>query len=201
MARLVGLTGGIGSGKSTVAAMIREQGLPVIDADLVARQLAAPGQPAHAEIARVWPEVVAADGTIDRKRLAAIVFTDEASKRRLEAITHPRIRTQIAAQATALAAAGQPLAFVEAALLVETGYHAELDGLVVVVASEAAQVERVMARDGCSREAALARLRSQCPLADKVRVASHVVENSGSLAETRAQVLRILRELATPAAT
>lgn len=199
MAKLVGLTGGIGSGKSTVAGMIREQGLPVIDADVVARQVVEPGLPAHAEIARIWPEVVGSDGRIDRQRLAAIVFADETSKRRLEAITHPRIREHIAAQAAALAAAGNSLAFVEAALLVETEFYAELDGLVVVVASEEAQVERVMARDACSRESARLRLRAQYPLADKVRVADYVVENSGSLDDTRAQVLRVLRDLVATA--
>ncbi|MBN2574360.1 MAG: dephospho-CoA kinase [Deltaproteobacteria bacterium] len=196
MAKLVGLTGGIGSGKSTVAGMIREAGVPVIDADTLARQVVEPGLPAHAEIARSWPQVVASDGRIDRKRLAAIVFSDEPSKRRLEAITHPRIREHIAAQAATLAAAGNRLVFVEAALLVETGYHAQLDGLVVVVASEEAQIERAMARDACSRASALERIRAQYPLAEKVRVADYVVDSSGSLDDTRMQVLRILHELA-----
>ena len=170
MIKLVGLTGGIGSGKSTVAGIIREVGIPVIDADVVARQVVEPGHPAHADIARAWPEVIAADGRIERKRLAAIVFADQENKARLEAITHPRIREQVAAQAKALAAAGHPVAVLEAALLVETGFHKQLDGLVVVMAGEESQVERVMARDACSRESVLARIRAQHPLADKVRV-------------------------------
>jgi dephospho-CoA kinase len=158
-----------------------------------------PGSPAHREIAVAWPEVIADDGHIDRKKLAAIVFADKGSQARLQAITHPRIREKAAARAAALAAAGHALAFFEAALLVETGLHAQLDGLVVVLAGEEAQIDRVMARDACSRESALARIRAQRPLADKVAVADHVVDNGGSLEDTRAQVLVMLREIASVA--
>jgi len=192
MIKLVGLTGGIGSGKSTVAGMMREQGLPVIDADLIAREVVEPGTPAHADIARAWPEVIESNGHIDRKKLAAIVFADKESKARLEAITHPRIREQVAVRAAALEAAGHPMAVLEAALLVETGFYKQLDGLVVVSASEEAQVERVLARDACSRESVLARIRAQHPLADKVRVADHVVDNGGHLEDTRRRVLAVV---------
>lgn len=195
MVKLVGLTGGIGSGKSTVAAMLRERGVPVIDADALARQVVEPGLPAHGEIARAWPEVIADDGRIDRKALAARVFADPASKARLEAMTHPRIRARIADERTALGAAGHRLAVLEAALLVETGIYRELDGLIVVVASEASQVRRVVARDGCTPEAAMARLRAQQPAEDKVRVADYVVENDGSLSDTRARVEAVLTAL------
>ena len=193
MIKLVGLTGGIGSGKSTVAKMLRERGIPVIDADAIARQVVEPGWPAYDEIAAAWPEVVTADGRIDRKKLGAIVFSDPGSQARLQAITHPPIREQVAVQAAALEAAGHRLAFLEAALLVETGFYKQLDGLVVVSLSEEAQVERVMARDACLREGALARIRAQRPLADKIRVADHVIENSGSVEATRAQLAQILR--------
>jgi dephospho-CoA kinase len=192
MIKVVGLTGGIGSGKSVVASIIRAQNIPVIDADHIARLVVEPGQPAHANIAEAWPDAIAQDGHVDRKRLAAIVFEDEASRLRLEAITHPRIRERIDAEIAALATAGHTLAFVEAALLVETGSHERYDGLVVVTASEERQVERVVARDGCSREAALARLRAQLPLQDKVRAADHVIDNDGDLDATRAQTLRML---------
>jgi dephospho-CoA kinase len=197
MIKLVGLTGGIGSGKSTVARMLRERGIPVIDADAIARQVVGPGWPAHGEIAAAWPEVIAADGGIDRKKLGAIVFSDPKSQARLEAITHPRIREQVAVQAAALEAAGQGLAFLEAALLVETGFYKQLDGLVVVSLSEKAQTERVMARDACSRESALARIRAQRPLADKIRVADHVVDNGGDIESTREKLAQILRAIAT----
>jgi dephospho-CoA kinase len=197
MIKLVGLTGGIGSGKSTVARMLRERGIPVIDADAIARQVVEPGLPAHSEIAAAWPEVVADDGRINRKKLGAIVFSNAASQARLEAITHPRIRAQVAVQAAALEAAGHRLAFLEAALLVETGSYKQLDGLVVVSLSEAEQVARVVARDACSRDGALARIRAQRPLADKILVADHVIDNSGDVEATRAQLARVLRTIDT----
>ncbi len=195
MIKLIGLTGGIGSGKSTVARMLRERGIPVIDADAIARQVVEPGQPANGEIAAAWPEVVAADGRIDRKKLGAIVFSDRRSQARLEAITHPRIREQVAVQAAALEDSGHRLAFLEAALLVETGFYKQLDGLVVVSASEEAQVQRVMVRDDCSRESVLARIRAQRPLGDKIRAADHVLDNGGDLEATRAQLAQVLREI------
>ena len=198
MIKLVGLTGGIGSGKSTVAKMLRERGIPVIDADAIARQVVEPGWPAYDEIAATWPEVMMADGRIDRKKLGAIVFADSVSQARLQAITHPSIRKQVVVEAAALAASGHRLAFLEAALLVETGYYKQLDGLVVVALDEQAQVERVMARDACSRDSALARLRAQKPLADKIRVADYVIDNAGSVESTRARLTQILQALKTP---
>ncbi|HEX7499634.1 MAG TPA: dephospho-CoA kinase [Polyangia bacterium] len=198
MIKLVGLTGGIGSGKSTVAQMLRACGIPVIDADAIARQVVEPGWPANGEIATAWPEVMAADGRIDRKKLGAIVFSNPHSQARLEAITHPRIREQVAVQAEALEASGHRLAFLEAALLVETGFYKQLDGLVVVSVSEEAQVQRVMARDACSRESALARIRAQRPLADKIRAADHVIDNGGDLGATRSQLTRVLRAFEAP---
>jgi dephospho-CoA kinase len=197
MIKLVGLTGGIGSGKSTVAGMLRERGIPVIDADAIARQVVEPGWPAHREIAAAWPEVMSADGRIDRKKLGAIVFSDPVSQARLQAITHPPIREQVAVQAAALEASGHGLAFLEAALLVETGFYKQLDGLVVVSSSEEAQVQRVMARDTCPRETALVRIRAQRPLADKIRVADHVIDNGGDIEATRAQLARILLAIET----
>jgi dephospho-CoA kinase len=198
MIKLVGLTGGIGSGKSTVAQMLRERGIPVIDADAIARRVVEPGWPAHGEIATAWPEVIAADGRIDRKKLGAIVFSDLTIQARLEAITHPRIREQVAVQSAALEAAGHGLAFLEAALLVETGFYKQLDGLVVVSLDENAQLERVMARDACTRESAVARIRAQRPLADKVRVADHVIDNDGDIESTRAKLAQIVHAIETP---
>jgi dephospho-CoA kinase len=191
----VGLTGGIGSGKSTVARMLRELGVPVLDADALARAVVAPGTPAQAEIAALWPDVVGADGELDRKALGAKIFADSAARARLEAITHPRIQARALEEARALAAAGHALAFYEASLLVETGRHAEYDALVVVTATEAQQLERVMARNGLPRAAAAARLRAQLPMAAKLAVATHVIDNSGTLAATRAQVERLVGAL------
>jgi dephospho-CoA kinase len=198
MIKLIGLTGGIGSGKSTVARIFRDHGVPVIDADVVARQVTEPGQAAHRDIARAWPQVIGADGRVDRKRLAAIVFADSKSRKRLEAITHPRIRTEVAAQAAALEATGHEVALFEAALLVETGSYRDLDGLILVTCDPTACVERVVQRDGTSRESALARIAAQLPVEDKIRAADHVIDNGGTLEQTTEQVLRILHVIQAP---
>ena len=193
--KLVGLTGNIGSGKSTVARMFAARGIPVIDADALAREVQAPGQPAHADIAAAWPQVVGPDGKLDRKRLGDIVFADPAALRRLEGFTHPRIQELSRARAAALAAARHDLAIYEATLLVESGRDRELDGLIVVTAAPATQVARVVARDGAREEEVRARLRVQLPQADKVRRATDVVDNDGDLAATEAQVDAIIARL------
>jgi dephospho-CoA kinase len=193
--KVLGLTGGIGSGKSTVARMIAELGVPVLDADQLAREVVEPGRPAHAGVATAWPEVIGADGRIDRKRLGAIVFADPAARVRLEAITHPPIAALAEERLAALAAKGHPLAFYEASLLVESGRHGEFDGLVVVTASPETQLARVLARGGLSEAEARARIDAQLPLLAKVRVATHLVDNDGDLAATRAQVERLVASL------
>ena len=192
---LVGLTGGIASGKSTVARLIAGRGIPVLDADQLARQAVEPGQPALAEIARLWPQAISGDGRLDRRALGAIVFADGAARARLEAILHPRIAALADQQAAALAAQGHPLAFYEASLLVETGRHRHLDGLVVVTVTPETQLARATARDGLSPEEARARIAAQLPLADKLAVATFVIDNDGSVEATDAQVARLLAGL------
>ncbi|HEX7599800.1 MAG TPA: dephospho-CoA kinase [Polyangia bacterium] len=195
MFKLVGLTGGIGAGKSTVARMIRALGVSVIDADLLARQVVEPGQPAHAEIAAAWPDVVDGDGRLDRKRLADRIFADPTARRRLETITHPRIMEQVNQQTDLLRQQGAQLAFLEAALLVETGLDRRLDGLVLVSAGQEQQVSRVMAREGCSEVQALARMHAQLPLEDKRQAATAIIDNSGEEASTQRQVETLVRGL------
>ena len=193
--KLIGLTGNIGSGKSTVARLFAARGIPVIDADSLARELQAPGQPAHAEIAAAWPEAVAPDGRLDRKRLGDIVFSDAKALKRLEAIMHPRIQTLSRARTDAFAEAGHRLVLYEASLLIESGRDKELDGLIVVTASPATRIARVVARDGLREDDVRARMRAQLPQEDKVRLATHVIDNDGDLGATEAQVDRILGEL------
>ena len=193
--RFVGLTGGIGTGKSTVAQMLREAGAPVVDADVLAREVVRPGEPAHAEIAAAWPDVIQADGTIDRRKLGHRVFSDPAARARLEAITHPRIQERAMAWARAQEAAGHRLAFYEASLLVETGGHRRFDGLVVVTAAEEQQIARVMGRDHSTRDQALARLQAQMPAEEKRRAATHLIDNSGDLERTRQQVSALIAAL------
>jgi dephospho-CoA kinase len=197
--KLVGLTGGIGSGKSTVAGMIRALGVPVLDADVIAREVVAPGQPALVEIAALWPEVIGAEGALDRKRLAARVFSDPRARERLEAITHPRIQEAAIAQASALEAAGHRLAFYEAALLVEAGRHRDFDALVVVTASPEQQLSRARARDGATDEEVRRRIGAQLSLEDKRRAATHVIDNSGDLEATRRQVEALVAALSAAA--
>jgi dephospho-CoA kinase len=186
--RLIGLTGGIGSGKSTVARLFAERGVPIIDADELAREATRPDAPALAEIGAVWPDVIASDGTLDRRRLGGHVFGDPAARARLEAILHPRIVALCNARVRDLAAAGHDLALYEAALLVETGRYHELDGLIVVDAPENVRVARVVARDGLREADVRARIAAQLPMGEKRRVATHVIDNDGDLDALRARV-------------
>jgi dephospho-CoA kinase len=195
--RVIGLTGGIASGKSSVARVLRELGARVVDADLLARQVVEPGQPAYDDIVRSFGrDVLAPDGEIDRKKLGAIVFADAEQRRRLNAITHPRIAAAGQAEIARHASAGATVVFYEAALLVEAGLHRALAGLVVVSAPPEVQLARLVARDGLSESEARARLAAQLPLADKLAVATHVIDNAGDEASTRAQVVALWQSLA-----
>jgi len=189
--RVVGLTGGIASGKSTVTAMFRDLGAPVIDADEVARDVVEPGTPGLAEVARRFPGVVDASGRLDRAALGQRVFADPAERRALEAIVHPRIREEVARRIEALARTGVTVVLYDAALLIENELHRGMDGVIVVSAPESLQRSRLAARDGLDDAAITARLAAQLPLADKRAHATWVVDNGGSLDETRAQVRRI----------
>ncbi|HVY39303.1 MAG TPA: dephospho-CoA kinase [Polyangia bacterium] len=193
--RVLGLTGGIGTGKSTVARMFAARGVPVVDADALAREVVAPGTVGNAEIAAVWPQVIAPDGAVDRKRLGAIVFADPAARARLESITHPLIQEASASRLADLAAEGHPLALYEAALLVESGRWRDFDGLIVVTASPENQVARAVARGGLTPEEAAARIAAQAPAAEKLRLATYVIDNDGSREETEAQVRGVIEKL------
>jgi dephospho-CoA kinase len=193
--KVLGLTGGIGSGKSTVAKLIAELGVPVLDADVLAREVVEPGQPALAEVAAAWPAAIGPDGKVARKKLADIVFADPAQRLRLEAIMHPRIQALSDERFAALAKKGHALAFYEASLLVESGRYKDFDGLVVVTASPESQLERVLARGDLSEADAQARIDAQLPLLAKVRVATHLVDNDGDLEGTKEQVGRLVASL------
>lgn len=188
---LVGLTGGIATGKSLVDAALRELGAVIIDADVLAREVVEPGEPALAEIvAEFGPGVVGPDGRLDRKALGAIVFADPERRRRLEAITHPRIRERFLQQLDALTTQRfRGLVFFDAPVMIESGNYRNMDRLVVVVTDEGTQIERLMARDGIGREETLRKIRSQMPLAEKAKLADYVIDNSGERAvtETRAR--------------
>jgi dephospho-CoA kinase len=190
---LFGLTGGIASGKSSVAARLRERGVPVIDADRVAREVVEIGTPGLAALVEAFGDsILLPDGALDRKALAARTFGDEPARRRLNAILHPRIAARTAEIAAALAGEGQKLACYEAALLVENGVADAFRPLVLVAAPEDVQIRRAMARDGMTEADARARIASQTPLADKRKVADHVIENDGDREALNARTDEVL---------
>ncbi|MCU1279481.1 MAG: dephospho-CoA kinase [bacterium] len=194
--RVIGLTGGIASGKSTAARTLAALGARIVDADAVAREIVAPGQPALAEIVRTFGrEMLQPDGTLDRKRLGAVIFADADKRQALNAITHPRIAAQTQSRLAALASEGIPVAVYEAALLVENGVHKALDGLIVVVCDEATQLARLMGRDGYVEADARARIAAQAPMADKIAAATWVVDTGGPLADTKKQLARVWEEI------
>lgn len=178
----MGLTGGIACGKSHVLRRLAGHGLHTLDLDAFARDVTAPGSPALHEIAGAFGAgVVGADGSLDRAALAAVVFTDAAARARLNAIVHPRVRAEEARRARDLAARGAAVVVTDAALLVEAGAHLRFDRLVVVHCDSGQQLERLRARDGLDERAALARIESQMPLAEKRAFAHFEVDTSGSV--------------------
>lgn len=186
---IVGLTGGIASGKSTVSNMLRELGVHIIDADVVAREVVAPGAPALDDIREAFGDgVIAADGSLDRAALGDLVFSNPEARATLNGITHPRIGQAMWAKAEAAGESGHTWVVYDAALIVENGLHHILDATIVVACPREMQIDRVVARDDLSREDATARVDSQLPLADKVAVADYVVDNDATLDETRARV-------------
>lgn len=191
-----GLTGGIASGKSTVAARLRTRGVPVVDADLLAREVVAPGTDGlRAVVDAFGPGVLDAEGALDRKVLGAIVFGDPAARRKLEAITHPRIGRLGMERAAEHGARGEPLVCYEAALLVENGLADAFRPLVVVACPEDVQLARVRSRDGATEDEARARIRAQKPLAEKIAAADHVIDSSGTLAHNAEQTDAVLRAI------
>ena len=193
---LVGLTGGIATGKSTVAETLRRLGAEVIDADQLARDVVAPGEPALAAIVREFGEVRNADGTLDRKKLGAVVFSDPARRQRLEAITHPAIRDRFLARLRALEAGGYDgLVFFDAPVMIESGNYRNMDRLVVVFTDEATQRGRLMARDGMGEAEASSRMATQMPVVDKAKLADYVIDNTGDRAVTAARTREVYEAL------
>jgi dephospho-CoA kinase len=189
----IGLTGGIASGKSTVTAMLRERGLPVLDADDLTHQLLEPGQASYDEIAREFGrEILGGSGKIDRAKLGAIVFSDSTKRARLNQIIHPRIRTITTEWfASQDRPGGPPLAFEDAALIIEGGIAQSFDRVVVCWCRPEQQLERLVAR-GLSREDAERRIAAQMPIDEKRRLADDVIDCSGTLDETRRQIPDLL---------
>jgi dephospho-CoA kinase len=192
----IGLTGGAASGKSTVSAMLAELGAVVIDADLLAREVVAPGSDGLAEVVEAFgPEVLTPDGELDRPVLGALVFADKELRKTLESIIHPRVRAR-AAELEAAALPGQIVVH-DIPLLTETGQAASFDAVIVVDVPVEEQVERMTTLRGMSRADAEARVAAQAARDARLAVASYVVDNTGSLADLRARVAQVYAELAT----
>lgn len=193
----VGLTGSIATGKSYVLHLLSELGCETIDADVVAHQAMAPGQPAFDEIVREFGEhVIAADGSIDRGNLAAIVFDDPSRRQRLNAIVHPRVyEAQQQWYSEIEARRPDAIVVVDAALMIETGSFKRFDVVVVVHCSPDLQLERLMARNRLSREDALKRINAQMPSAEKLKYADYSIDTSQGFDDTERQVLALVAAL------
>lgn len=188
--KVIGLTGNIAGGKSSVAKMLEELGAKIIDADLIARMVVERNEPAWREIVEKFGrEILNPDQTINRSKLGEIVFGDEEKRMELNRITHPRIIGRIKELVEEYKKQGVKVVVVEAALIVERGGLKPLiSDLIVVTADEETQIKRLIERNRLSREEAIARIKSQMPISEKVKHATYVIDNSGTLEETRKQV-------------
>lgn len=192
--RIIGLTGGIASGKTTVAAIFERLGAPVVDADKLAREVVGPGTPGHAAIVEAFgSQVLASDGSIDRAALGCVVFRDPAARKILEGITHPAIGNRAIALFEKLRSEGRPVAFYVAPLLIEAGITSRVDEVWVVYVDAATQVRRLMERDGITREEAERKIACQMPIEEKKHHAKVLIDNGGSRKETE-KVVRVLWE-------
>lgn len=196
--RIIGLTGNIASGKTTVAKMFERLGAKIVDADLIAREVVEPDKPAHKEIEKHFGSgIMNDDRTIDRQKMGEIIFNNEGQREILNRITHPRITQEIKRKIEDCRSQGAEAVIVEAALIVEnSGWLKDaVDCLVVVRAQEESQIERMLQRNEYTRKEAKSRLKSQMPGSDKEKHGDYVIDNSGSLLETEKQVMRVWNKI------
>lgn len=195
---IIGLTGNIGSGKSTVSLRLAQLGAEVIDTDQVSREIVAPGTPGLERVVREFgPGVITAGGKLDRARMASIVFENPAARARLEAIIHPEVNRVVSRRVSDYreGRGSAPVLVVEVPLLIESGMHAMMDEIWVVTADPGSQVKRVMARSGLSGEEVLKRIKAQMPQEEKCKYADRIIDNSGPIEETIRQVDAVWAQL------
>lgn len=193
MTRVIGLTGGIASGKSTVAALLRQAGAVVLDADQVARAVVAPNSEALTRLTKAFGEqILNPDRSLNRQQLGRLIFNDPEARRVVDEITHPLIRQVFEASLAGLKRAGVPLVVLDVPLLLEAGYQCYCDQVVVVKVDPLTQLSRLMERNHYSRREAEQRIQSQMPLAEKLIHADLVIDNDGTKEETAAQVDHLL---------
>ncbi|NMA14651.1 MAG: dephospho-CoA kinase [Clostridia bacterium] len=195
--KVIGLTGGIASGKSTVSRVLEKQGAKIIDADIIARDIVQPGCPALAEIVKVFgKETLLPDGRLDRVYLGQKVFQNQSLRKVLNSITHPKIREQIIEELRKIERESpEAIAVVDAPLLIEAGLVVMVDEVWLVALPEEVQVNRLMNRDGLSQEEAKRRIGSQLPLAEKQKYAKHIIDTSGSINDTVNKVVKLWQEV------
>lgn len=191
---VIGLTGSIASGKSTVTALLKEKGAVIIDADKIAREIMSKGEPAWFEVLNYFGDEILNDdrSDIDRKKLASIVFSDKAKLEALNNITHPKIIEEIKKQVEEYKKAGKKIIVIDAALLIEAGLDKIVDEVWVIAANEDVQLQRLMAREkDITKDEAVKRIKSQMPLAEKLKFADRVIDNNSRIEETKNQVDKI----------
>jgi len=192
---IIGLTGSIASGKSTVSNMLKEYGFPIVDADLVARQVVEPGSETLEKIAEAFGrEILTENGELDRKKLGAIIFNNEEKRQLLNSIIHPAIRKEMLRQRDEHLANGEKTVIMDIPLLFESKLQHFVDKILVVTVSEEVQLQRLMERNQLTEEEAKARIQSQLPLSVKEKGADAVINNNGTLEETRIQLEQILKD-------
>ncbi|KAF9449459.1 CoaE-domain-containing protein [Macrolepiota fuliginosa MF-IS2] len=193
---VVGLTGGIATGKSTVSSILKTHKVPIVDADVIARQVVEPGTPALAKIKKTFgDDILLPDGALDRKKLGSIVFTDESQRKKLNSIIHPAVRRAMLFEVICLWLRGERWCVADVPLLIEGPLWKLVGSVVVVYCSAELQLLRLMLRDSSSREDASARLNSQLPIASKIEYADIIIDNSGSRAELDHQVVAFINKM------
>jgi dephospho-CoA kinase len=194
---IVGLTGGVASGKSTVSRILREEGAYLIDADQIARELVQPHTPTWRTLIDTFgEEILEKDGSIHRKKLAALVFSHPEKREHLNQLLHPRIKEETERRVKEIGQRDpEAIVVIDAALLVETGAYREMDWLIVVFSTEARQIERLEKRNGMRPEEARRIISAQMPLEEKLKVADGVIRNEGTIEETRRKAKEVFQEL------
>lgn len=195
MKKVIGVTGGIASGKSTISTMIKELGFTVVDADLAARAVVEPGEPAYNEVVATFgKEILHEDGSINRGLLGKIIFHDKEKRLQLNEIVHPAIRAYTQRQKEEAFARGEHVVFMDVPLLFEGKLTNTVDVSLLVYVDDETQLQRLMERNGLSKEEALARIHSQMPLTEKRALADEIINNNGTIEESRRQLMKILQK-------
>lgn len=195
MGQIIGITGGIASGKSSVSQYIKELGFQVVDADVASRAVVEPGEDAYLQVVKAFGEdLLCPDGSIDRTKLGSIIFHDQEKRLLLNSIVHPAVRNWMRQETEKALAAGAATVFMDIPLLFESKLTFMVEKTLLIYVDESVQLERLMNRNALTKPDALARIRSQMPLKDKKALADAIVDNNGDIEETKKQVEEVLKK-------